>query len=80
MRVIYNVKHRYAIRLEFGDNFLTFLTKIVPKAKNNICSTIKENLLSYCRTFSAFVVVVIKSHIYITWPESQRNTGRNRTH
>ena len=33
LRVIYNVKHRYVICLEFGDKFLTFLTKLVLEAK-----------------------------------------------
>ena len=59
MRVIYNVKHHYAIRLKFGDKLLTSLTKLVLQAKARICSTIKENLFLYCRKFSAFVVVVI---------------------
>ena len=45
MRIIYDVKHRYAIRLKFGDKFLTFLTKLVLKMKASICSTVKENLL-----------------------------------
>ena len=44
MRIICNVKHRYAIRLKLGDKFLTSLTS-------------KENLLLYCCKFSAFVVV-----------------------
>ena len=64
MRVIYNVKRRYAIRLKFEDKFLTFLTKLVLEPKASICSTIKENLLLYCRKFSAFVVVVIILHIF----------------
>ena len=57
MRVFYNVKHCYAIRLKFGDKFLTFLTKLVLEATASICSTIKENLLLYCRKFSAFATV-----------------------
>ena len=59
MGIIYNVKHRYAIRLKFGDKLLTSLTKLVPQVKASICSTIKENLLLYCRKFSAFVIAVI---------------------
>ena len=59
MRVMYNVKDCYAIRLKFGDKLLTSLIKLLLEAKVTICSTIKENLLLYCRKFSAFVVVVI---------------------
>ena len=59
MRVMRIVKHRYAIRLKFGGKFLTSLTKLLLEAKAGICSTIKENLLLYCRKFSAFVIVVI---------------------
>ena len=33
MGVIYNVKHRYAIHLKFGDKF----SKVVLKAEANIC-------------------------------------------
>ena len=49
MRAIYNVQHCHAIRLKFGDKFLTSLTKLVLEPKASICSTIKENLLLYCR-------------------------------
>ena len=59
MRIIYNARHRYALRLKCGDKFLTFLTKLVLQGKAGIGSTIKENLLLYCRKFSAFVVIVI---------------------
>ena len=58
LRIVYNVKCCYAIRLKFGDKFLTSLTNLVLQAKASICSTIKENLLLYCK-FSAFVAVVI---------------------
>ena len=59
MRIIYNVRHCVAVRLKFGDKFLTSLSKLVLQVKASICSTIKEDLLLYCRKFSAFVVVVI---------------------
>ena len=58
INISYNAKHRYAIRLKFGDKFLTSLIKLVLEAKASICSTIKENLLLYCHKFSAFVVVL----------------------
>ena len=51
IRIIYNVKHRFVIRLKFGGKFLTFLTKLVLERKASIFSTIKENLLLYCRKF-----------------------------
>ena len=62
MIVLYNVKHRYAICLKFGGTFLASLTKLVFQVKTSIYSTIKENLLLYCRTFSAFVVSIW--HLY----------------
>ena len=59
MRVICNAKHPYAIRLKLGDKCLTPLTKLELEAKTRICSTISENLLLYCRKFSAHVPAVI---------------------
>ena len=59
MRIICNAKHCYAIRLKFGNKFLTSLTKLVLEAKASICSTIKESLLLHRHKFSAFVVVAI---------------------
>ena len=57
MRIFSNVKHCHAICLKFGDRFFTFLTMLGLEA--GICSAIKENLVLYCRMFSAFVVAVI---------------------
>ena len=42
MRIMYNVKHRYAIRLKFGDKFSTSLNKLVLQAKASIDSTAKK--------------------------------------
>ena len=57
MRIIYNVKRRYAIRMEIGDKFLTSLTKLVKSKPASF--KIKENRLLHCHKFLAFVVVVI---------------------
>ena len=59
MRITYNVKYRHAIRLNSGDKFLTYLTKLVVKAKASICSTIKKNLVLYCLKSLAPVAAVI---------------------
>ena len=59
MRMFYNVKHRYAVRLKFGDKFLTSLTMLVLQVKASIYSAVKEIVLLYCRKFSAFVEDVI---------------------
>ena len=34
MRIIYNIKQRYAICLKFADKFLAFLTKLVLEKEN----------------------------------------------
>ena len=49
MRIIYNVKNRYATRMIFGDKILTSPTKLMLQTKVSIYSIIKENLHLYCR-------------------------------
>ena len=63
IRSIFNVKHRHAIRLKFGDKCLTSQAKLVLETKTSICSLIKENLPLYCLKILAFAVVVITKHI-----------------
>ena len=58
IRIIYNVKHLHVIRLKFGDQCLTFLSKLVLEGKASISSAVKENLVLYCRRFLAFAVAV----------------------
>ena len=58
MAIIHKLKYRYAIGLKVNNKFLSSLTKLVTKAKANICSTIKGNSLLYCRKISEFVAVV----------------------
>ena len=58
-RIFNNLNHRHATCLKLGDGFFTSLTMLVLEAKSSICSTIKENLILYCRKFLAFVVAAI---------------------
>ena len=66
MGIFNNVKHRRTICLKSGDRFFTSLTMLGLESKSaSICSTMKENLILYCRKFSAFVVAIINQHILI---------------
>ena len=56
MRTFNNGKQsRDFICLKLRDIFFTFTTKLLHEAK----ASIEENLLLYCRKFSAFVIAVI---------------------
>ena len=57
MRMFNNVKYRDVICLR--DTFSTSLTMLGLESKSSFSSTINENLLLFCRKFSAFVVVAI---------------------
>ena len=80
IRIICSVKHRCAIRLKFGGKFSTSITKLMLRARDNICSTINENVLLYCHKFPPSVVVIMSTHIFITRSVSQRHTACNRNH
>ena len=54
MRVIYNVKDRYAIRLKFRGNFLN---QVSARIKSHYLLYNKKSLLLYCSTFLAFIFV-----------------------
>ena len=55
--------------------FLLLLPFKTREARDNICSTIKKNLLLYCLKFSVFVIVDIHQNILIKRSTSQRNVN-----
>ena len=67
MTMLNNVKYRDAIYLKSGDRFFTSPTitevrkaeELGLESKASVSSTIKENLLLYCRKFWAFAVALI---------------------
>ena len=59
MKTFNNEKHRQVIHLKFRGTFFTSFTKLLLEVKTSVCSTIKENLLLFCRKFLAFVIVII---------------------
>ena len=72
-KMLNNVKDRHTICLKYGDRFLTSSIMLRLEAKDSICSTMKENLILYCK-FSVFVVTAISlnKHILITSSISKR--------
>ena len=50
--------HRKVITETFRDKLFSSLIKELPEAKAIICSTMKENLLLYCRGFLTFANAV----------------------
>ena len=59
MIILYNLQNFIVIRLKFGDIFSTSYSKLVVEMEAIFCSTIKENLFSYCSKFLAFLTVAI---------------------
>ena len=47
VRILYNRKHRHAIRLIFGNLFFTSLNKFLLEAKASTCSIMKSQYLLY---------------------------------
>ena len=65
-RTINNSKLCRTFCLKFGHLSFTSLTNLLLQATVGICSTIKENLLSYCCEFLVFAILVITERILTT--------------
>ena len=51
MKTISKAKYRFAVRMEFGDKFLTFVTKLVLEVKTSLCFAIILLIYFYIVSF-----------------------------
>ena len=57
--IFHDVKHCYVICLKIVGTFLTCLMELLLEVEATVCSTIKEDLLPYCRKFLSFDILAI---------------------
>ena len=85
MRIVYNVIYRYAIRLKFGDKFLSFLPKLVLKIPgtfflHNPFSNIKKGYLRISKYLAQFISFSNVKYLQIskyTFHTSDHNNNNN---